>query len=210
MTGEETLAAWRHVAPFLAWVLAMNLPMGNLALRYAIQVLATVLTLAWVRPWRYYSPVTFRVQPLAILVGVAVFLIWIGAEKWTTKSAGGPSPYAPEQCGWLLTAVRLAGSAFVIATAEEFFWRGFFLRWMQGRPFTAIDPVRIGWGVLILVSLIFGLEHSARWLVGMLAGVAYGLLYIRTRDLGAAITAHITTNFLLGLYVLATGSYGFW
>ena len=228
MTGEEKLAAWRHVAPFLAWVLAMNLPMENLALRYAIQVLATVLTLAWVRPWRYYSPVTFRLQPLAILVGVAVFLIWVLPESpWLRSCHGvqelylrlairgvnpvsvGPSPYAPEHCGWWLTAVRLAGSAFVIAMAEEFFWRGFLLRWLKGHPFTAIEPGHIGWGVLLLGSLVFGLEHS-RWLAGMLAGVAYGYLYSRTRDLGAAITAHITTNFLLGLYVLATGSYGFW
>jgi CAAX prenyl protease-like protein len=58
-------------------------------------------------------------------------------------------------------------------------------------------------------SVLFGLEHS-RWLAGVLAGLAYGLLYIRTGDLWAAVAAHITTNYLLGLYVLATGAYVFW
>ena len=210
--------------------MAMNLPMADLAWRYAIQVLVTVLALIGCRPWRYYPAVSLRAQPLAFLVGVAVFLIWVLPESpWQgpchgvqdlylkmmgrprgTSVAEGLSPYAPEQCGWWLASVRLTGSAFVIAMAEEFFWRGFLLRWLKARPFVDVEPGRIGWVVLLLVSLVFGLEHSSRWLVGMLAGLAYGLLYIRSRDLGAAITAHITTNFLLGLYVLCSRAYHFW
>jgi CAAX prenyl protease-like protein len=103
----------------------------------------------------------------------------------------------------------LAGSAFVIAIIEEFFWRGFLYRWMLGRFFLDVDHGKMSMAMLLVVSLIFGLEH-ARWLAGIIAGLAYGLLYIKTRDIWAASIAHVITNMLLGEYVLITGSYAFW
>jgi len=228
MTGGEWGAIGRHVAPFLVWVLIMSLPMANQALRYAIQTGATAAVLAWLRPWRYYTPVAWRDQPMALLFGFGVFVIWVLPElPWPDSWRGiqelylrfgirgapvsmtAATPYAPEQCGWGLAAVRLAGSAFVIAMAEEFFWRGFLLRWLKGRPFFSIAPETIGPGLLLTGSVLFGVEHT-RWLAGVIAGLAYGYLYLRTRDLSAAITAHVTTNFLLGLYVLVYGDYRFW
>jgi CAAX prenyl protease-like protein len=119
------------------------------------------------------------------------------------------SPYAPEVCGWSFTLVRLAGSAFVIALIEEYFWRGFLYRWLQGKNFLEVDLGKWHAGVFIAVCVLFGLEHQ-RWIAGILAGVAYGLLAIRTRDIWAAGVAHVVTNLLLGIYVLATNSYAFW
>ena len=228
ITGEAKAAAWRHVMPFVVWVVVMSLPLPDHAWRYALQTGAGLAALLAARPWRYYAPPSIRLMPLAVTVGVLVFAVWVLPESPWIKRMGGlcdfymrygvrqngaiaasPSPYAPEQCGWIFSLVRLAGSAFVIAVAEEYFWRGFLLRWMKGHPFTAIPPRQSGWGLLVAGSFIFGMEHS-RWLMGGLAGIAYGLLYIRTGDLWTAIVAHVTTNYLLGLYVLATGAYGFW
>ena len=45
---------------------------------------------------------------------------------------------------------------------------------------------------------------------GFLAGLAYGLLFLRTRDIWAACIAHASTNLALGFYVLATGHWEFW
>ena len=56
---------------------------------------------------------------------------------------------------------------------------------------------------------MFGLEHD-RWLVGFVAGLIYGAFYVRTRDIWAVAFAHVVTNLLLGLYVLAWGEYTFW
>jgi len=108
-----------------------------------------------------------------------------------------------------LTLVRLAGSAFVIAIIEEFFWRGFLYRWLLGSPFLKFNLGTMHVGMFWIVALLFGLEHT-RWMVGILAGVAYGYLVIRTRDIWAGCIAHITTNLLLGIYVLITRSYHFW
>ena len=97
----------------------------------------------------------------------------------------------------------------MIAVIEEFFWRGFLMRWMVKSDFISVDPLRITRLFLIISAVVFGLEHS-RWFVGIVAGLAYGWLYCRKGDLVAVAVAHVTTNFLLGLYVLATGAYQFW
>lgn len=228
MTKTERAATWIHVVPFLAWVVIMSLPMRDPAVRYAIQTGVGFAVLLVARPWRYYAPFSVKWLPVSVLVGVAVFVLWVLPESALMKRvpvmhdlymrfairgavpvAVGASPYAPEQCGWIFSVVRLVGSAFVIAVAEEYFWRGFLMRWMRGQPFLNITPRDVGWGFLLIGSILFGLEHS-RWLAGALAGLAYGLLYIRTGDLWAAVMAHVTTNYLLGLYVLSTGAYVFW
>jgi uncharacterized protein len=97
----------------------------------------------------------------------------------------------------------------VIAVIEEFFWRGFLYRWLLGREFLKVDLGRFNAVLFIAVAVLFGIEHD-RWLAGIVAGAAYGLLLLRTRDIWAVAAAHGVTNFLLGWYVLATGAYELW
>ena len=54
-------------------------------------------------------------------------------------------------------------------------------------------------------SIIFGLTHPEHWLAGILCGMIYQLLVIRTNRIGDAITAHATTNLLLGIWVVTQG-----
>ncbi len=117
--------------------------------------------------------------------------------------------YAPSVCGWGYTLLRLAGSAFVISVIEEFFWRGFLYRWIQNVDFLDIDPGKVAWPAFLLTAAVFGAEHT-EWFAGVVCGLVYGLLYVKTRDIWAACIAHATTNLLLGLYVLGTGAYQFW
>ena len=46
-------------------------------------------------------------------------------------------------------------------------------------------------------------------LAAALCGLVYGLLFIRC-GLLSALTAHVTTNLLLALYVVACGKWAFW
>lgn len=117
--------------------------------------------------------------------------------------------YDPRVTGWPMFWLHMFGTSVVIAVIEEFFFRGFLYRWMLGTPFYKIDPGRLHWPVLLMVSVFFGLEHF-EWLAGILCGLAFGLLYIKTKDVWAAIIAHGTTNFLLGLYAVQFGAYQFW
>jgi membrane protease YdiL (CAAX protease family) len=55
---------------------------------------------------------------------------------------------------------------------------------------------------------LFAIEHD-RYVVGAIAGAIYGLLAIR-KGLSAAIVAHMTTNFILGIYVIFSGEWQYW
>ncbi|SDL82052.1 hypothetical protein SAMN05660860_01360 [Geoalkalibacter ferrihydriticus] len=229
VTTSGRRALFDHIAPFVAWLVLMEL-LPRTAWAYAVRAAVCLSLVLWCRPWRYYPRPDPRHLPLAAAVGALVCVLWILPElalwqswpaveqfyrqwgimpPWSAHPPVADSPYAPSAAGWPLTLARLLGSALVIAAIEEFFWRGFLYRWLIEREFLKVDPGRyLAWAFWLTVVL-FGLEHD-RWLVGMMAGAAYGWLYLRTRDLWAPICAHVVTNLLLGLYVLSAGAWDFW
>ena len=92
---------------------------------------------------------------------------------------------------------------------EELFWRSLAMRWIDGRDFLAVNPRRVSFVAFALSSALFALEHS-QWLAGLLAGAAYGWLYLRSGNLWIPIISHATTNGILALWIVATGSWRFW
>lgn len=245
-----SLAARRHVVPFAVWIGLLfavdvfNLGPGDgseenhalglvsLAGAYAWRTaLGAAALLLW-RPWRHYGPLQRRHVPAALLLGIGVYLLWVGFEsdllrrlapglaeayeRWAVLPFGAlreplpdPPPYDPVFCGWGLTLVRLAGSAFVIALIEEFFWRGFLYRWIQSLDFLDIDPGRFDFKAFLIVAAVFAAAHN-EWLAALVTGLLYGYCYLRTRDLWAVALAHVVTNLLLGIHVLAAGHHQFW
>lgn len=127
----------------------------------------------------------------------------------SNSASCGKSIYHPAVCGWPLSLIRLGGSAFVIAVIEEFFFRGFLYRWIIDRDFTRVDMACFDWEAFGMMVLMFGIEHQ-RWLAGILAGIIYLFVMLKTRDIWAASLAHVITNFMLGVYVLKSGYYAFW
>ena len=217
-------ASLAHVVPFAVWLICMTVFKG--ADLYWVRTVATVLALLICRPWRWYRGPEFRHLPATVLVGAGMALIWILPESaWMQLHApalhafylrvaviGTPTAdpaFLPENINWLSVLIRLCGSAFVIAMAEEVFWRGFAYRRLQQVQFLEAHPEDFSIFAFAMVAIAFGFEH-ARWFVGILAGVGYGLLYVKTRNLWSAILAHIITNWLLGLYVLRAQAYQFW
>ena len=187
------------IAPYAAWMVLMAvLPatVGGYAVRTVI--VAGMLVVGWLASACPRGRGRYGDLALGFLAGLAVFAIWIGPEqfdwewyrKWCIVGEGGTQAVA--EAGAAMIAVRLIGSAFVISAAEELFFR----KWL------------IGFAGFWWMVALFAIEHD-RWLVGAIAGVAYGFLYLR-RGLLAAIVAHATTNFVLGLWVIRTGQWQFW
>ena len=198
-SGKGGGAFWL-VAPYVAWMVLMAV-LPQTASFYAVRGAATALLLAvgairgaygpLVRT--FWSPAAFVAGAVA---GVAVFLVWIAPEVLLgvgRETAAADSPYAPEVCGWGMTAAKLAASAFVIPVAEELFFR----RWL-------VDFAGFWWMVVL-----FAVEHGERWHVGAVAGIVYGLL-ARRCGLRSAIIAHVVTNLILGAFVIASGRWQFW
>ena len=206
------------IAPFATWMVLMAaLPATTWAYAVRTAVVAGMLVAEWrmglktlderhetCLPSHVSSPLKSFVSRLkssllpGLAVGLAVFAIWILPEqfdwtwyrKWCIIGEGGTQAVA--EASAVMIAIRLIGSAFVISVAEELFFR----KWLIG--FAGFWP---------MVAL-FAVEHD-RWLVAAICGVAYGWLYLR-KGLGAAIVAHVTTNLVLGLWVLKTGQWQFW
>ncbi len=109
--------------------------------------------------------------------------------------------------GWI--AFRLVGATVVVPIMEEFFWRGFLIRWIINNDFRKVPIGAVSWPSFLLTTILFASEHN-RWLVGLVAGVAYNLLLYRTKSLYACIVGHGVTNLALAIYVLATGEWSFW
>lgn len=148
----------------------------------------------------------------SVVVGMGVFLLWINLDyPWI--SVGHSVGYDPRNTAgtinWSLAVPRLLGAAVVVPIMEELFWRSFLLRWLKHPRFIDVSPAQVGLRALLISSVMFGVEH-ALWLAGIVAGLAYGWLYMKSKKLWTSIVAHATTNGLLGLWVLYTGQWRFW
>ncbi len=174
--------------------------------RWLYPVKAGLVALALAVLWRHYTELkTWGLSLghllLSLAVGIAVLVLWVNLDAgWMLMGEMGEG-YNP--------ANRIAGAALVVPVMEELFWRSFLQRWVQKPDFLSLDPAQIGLKALLIASALFAVEHL-QWFAGLVAGLAYGWLYIRTRNLWAPIVAHAVTNGLLGVYVVSTGQWSFW
>lgn len=229
---QQTCSA---IAPFAVWMaLLMALPVK--AEMYAVRtavvgLMMLVLCLAF-RPWReailsfpfLRSPdclkkvggVGYPSLPLVlgVVVGLVVLKLWIWPEQfeWYRRFCiiGDQSTVALRPDSELLLYIQLIGSAFVIAPAEELFYRYFLYRWLDRRAghWTEVSGSRFDFQAFLLTATLFSLGHN-RIVAGFVTGCLYGLLAIKA-GLGASIVAHMTTNFALGMYVIESGNWQFW
>jgi CAAX prenyl protease-like protein len=163
--------------------------------------------------WKEYrEEIRFAFDWTAMIAGVVVFLIWVLPEGLYTQIGNSEfNPYDLAKGGrvYILMSFRLFGATFVIPLVEELFWRSFALRFLIKSEFKSLPLGRFSWFSFVVVSVAFGFEHH-RWLVGIIAGVVYAAVLYRTKNLFSPFLAHAVTNFLLGVYVIATGKWYFW
>lgn len=216
-------AAWARILPFLVYLLFIGVvellgrfgvPAAQLRWLYAVKIAAVIVTLAIF--WRHYTELhTRRLGPMAagvaLVTGLVVFVLWIGLDAgWmVVGTPGGFDPRTGGQVDWLMVAVRIGGAALVVPVMEELFWRSFLLRWLDQLDFMALDPARVRLQSVAIAALLFGVEHH-QWLAGIVAGVAYSLLYMRHKTLWSPILAHGLTNGVLGVWIVYTANWSYW
>lgn len=216
-------AAWARILPFGTYIFFIIL--GDLLARagveradlrwlYPVQTGAVLLLLAVF--WRKYEELrsfslSFRQAAVAVVAGVIVLVLWVNltAPWMIVGNSAGYDPRTNGEIDWLLVAIRIAGAALVVPLMEELFWRSFLMRWVEDSEFERVDPARVGLKAILIPVVLFGFEHNL-WLAGIVAGAAYTLLYMRHRNLWSPVLAHAVTNGLLGVWVVATGSWTFW
>lgn len=195
-------------------LLKLGISAADLRWLYAVKVLAVVAALIYF--WRDYDELhSLKLKPLQVLAaaaaGIVVLVLWLnlGAGWMTIGSTAGFDATTNGRIDWPLVAVRIAGAALVVPVMEELFWRSFILRWLDNTSFARVDPGAVSLKAIAISSVLFGVEHNL-WLAGIVAGVAYALLYRWHRSLWSPILAHAVTNGLLGAWVVISGSWQYW
>ncbi len=134
-------------------------------------------------------------------------------ENQGERPAFNPLEVLADQPLWAYTflAIRFLGLAFVVPVIEEFLLRGFLMRFVLSRdwwlvPFGTITGAALFYGTLFP---IFSHPLSELFAVLVWFGMVHWLMW-RTRSIWDCVAAHIVTNFLLGIYVVAYGEWHLW
>jgi len=181
---------------------------------YPAKAFAVAIALVWLWP-RYaelHAPPRWSSVPLALIAGIVVWVLWINLDHgWV--SMGEPHGFDPRGSDGHIVAVlaisRLLGAMFVVPVMEELFWRSFIMRWIFKPDFLSLPPASVRFLPFAVAAVFFGIQHH-QWLAGIIAGVIYGILYMRSSNLWLPTIAHAVTNGALGAYVLMSGQWRFW
>lgn len=165
--------------------------------------------------WAYrdkLATLDWRIGWRAPAAGIAVFVIWIIGARWATVPASMPDALtgmsAAAREAWLSS--RIVTSVLIVPLAEEIAYRGYLMRRLITSDFESVPFQSIGWLPLTAGALLFGMAHGALWLPGIAAGLAYGVLVIRTGRMGDAVMAHAVTNALVAIAAIHYGQWNLW
>ena len=212
-----------YVVPFGAVIalLAVHplLPLSPLAEQVVWILVMTAVLIGVARP-----VLDFRIRNWggSVLVGAAVFAIWIGPDRifpgyhtywlFTNSVTGSVAATLPESSrgDWAVLTLRTLRAAVFVPIAEELFWRGWLMRWIVSQDFPKIPLGAWSARAFWIVAILFAAEHGALWDVGLAAGILYNAWIVRTKSLGDVILAHGVTNAVLSAYVIFAGQWQYW
>lgn len=149
----------------------------------------------------------------SIVAGIVAFALWMALAQHDAGQDEKSRAVLMSAPAWLVVlwgTARIIGSVVIVPIAEELAFRGGLWGLIQDRveSFTGAEVVKQGaaWGA---TSVAFGVLHGDL-LAATLVGGIYGALRLHGGNLSDAMAAHATTNLLLALYVLHTGSWSYW
>ena len=228
--GEKSgsqLAA--YVVPFLVFMGGLALAEGVRAIGASADNILLSRPEYWVYPlqtllcgavlvfyWKRYDFGRGGGWLAALAAGIVSLAIWLSPQLvfGVSPRLHGFDPTAFESSPglfWLTVAARFARLVVVVPLVEEIFWRGFLMRYLirdhfAGVPLGAFSPLSF-FGVAGLFMFAHG---TADWPAAFSVGLIYNGLLVWTKNLGACVAAHATTNLGLGVYIMVTRQWGFW
>ncbi len=213
-----------YVAPFgvfVGFLMLEKLLPGDTGALYPIRVIAVLAVLICCSR----RVIDFRVKNAltSILLGVAVFAIWILPDVlwphyrsywlFTNSVTGSVSSSVPAgvQSNISFIFFRSFGCIVLVPILEELFWRGWLTRWLiDGQDFRRVPLGVYTASSFWIGSAMFASEHGPFWDVGLMAGIAYNWWMYRNKSLADCTLAHAVTNGCLSIYVLVAGEWQYW
>jgi CAAX prenyl protease-like protein len=196
---------------------------------YSAKIALTCLAMAFV--WPGYRKFPFRVSPLAFAVGIVGAVLWVAickaqqniSPEFLTKLGLGMLTHLGERPGfnplkeladtpawaWTFLAIRFFGLVVVVSILEEFFLRGFMMRY-----FIHIDWWEVPFATATPLALVIGtavpmLMHPQELAAAFVWFSLVTWLMLKTKNIWDCVIAHGTTNLLMGLWVLYSGDWWF-
>jgi uncharacterized protein len=216
-------ASLPYIAPFAVF-------MGLIALHsvYSLPDLAdqilrvTVVSLVLIFVARPVIDLRAPRWPLSLLIGAAVFLIWIAPDLafpgyrhhllFENRILGAPTPglSVASQTQPAVLALRAVRAVILVPIVEELFWRAWLMRWIIAPDFEKVPLGKYTAMSFWAVALLFASEHGSYWDVGLVTGVIYNAWMVKSKSLGDLILTHAVTNACLSIYVIAAGKWEYW
>lgn len=197
---------------------------------YPLQTLVCGALLAWWWKQYQFDRPTARQLAAGVLVGGLGIALWILPCEIFHRLG-----YREENVGWLsyfgvqarmngfdpadapypalAIVLRFLRMVVVVALLEEVFWRGFLMRWLvpTNHGMWTIPFGTHHWRALLGTVIGVVIVHQpADYAAAFFWGLLLYFLAIRTRSLTTCVIAHGVANLILGIYVMASGRYGFW
>jgi uncharacterized protein len=209
--------------------IGLSIPYSQYPLVYTLKIVLTIAAVIFVLPG--YREFAFRISPLAIVIGIVGVALWVGICKLDIehrylqpvfeKIGLGSLIGAGERAGfdpltqlkdqplwaWTFLAIRFLGLALIVPVIEEFFLRGFVMRFVMEQ-----DWWKVPFGTANRLAIIAGtvvpmLMHPAELLAAAIWFSLVTWLMLRTKNIWDCVAAHAITNFLLGIYVVMSGDW---
>jgi CAAX prenyl protease-like protein len=195
---------------------------------YTAKIVLTVATILLVLPG--YRPFPFRVSPLAIIVGMigVVLWVWLCSLELERKLLGpiglegilglGQRPsYNPLDrlaatplWAYSFLAIRFSGLAIVVPIIEEFFLRGFLMRYVISPDWWEVPFGRVTSLAVVVGTAVPMLMHPAEMVAAAVWFSLVTWLMVRTKNIWDCVAAHAVTNLLLGIFVVTYGQWQLW
>jgi CAAX prenyl protease-like protein len=116
---------------------------------------------------------------------------------------------APVGLAAVWVVFRVIGSVVTVPLAEELAFRGYLIRKLVAKDFENVQAGHFTWLSFLVSSLLFGVLHD-NWVAGTVAGAGFALALYQRGQIGDAIVAHMTSNALIVVAVLAFGRWSLW
>jgi CAAX protease family protein len=211
-TGESTFA----------------LPYKYYPILYTAKIALTIAAMCFVAPG--YRQFPFHFSLLALVVGVVgvVLWVWLCSLHLEPKLLGplglgsiidmGERPAfnpleqlaAAPALAYVFLAIRFLGLALVVPIIEEFFLRGFLMRFATQEKWWEVPFGTASRTALIVGTAVPMLMHPAELFAAAVWFSLVTWLMLRTKNIWDCVAAHAVTNLMLGIYVVTQHQWQLW
>ena len=195
---------------------------------YTVKIGLTIAAMVFVLPGYWQFP--FRVSLLAIVVGIVGVVLWIalchlhlerkllalvGQENLLgvgDRPAFNPLEQLAATPAWAYTflAIRFLGLALIVPIIEEFFLRGFLMRFAVRDTWWTVPFGTLTRTAAVLGTAVPMLMHPGELLAAFVWFSLVTWLMVRTKNIWDCVAAHAVTNLLLGIYVVTQHQWQLW